>query len=106
MRTRTHLLVYTFLSSLILAGVSPAIGGARGVLGASSEHNSAKTSFTIRDTESDGDNAYGNWAGTSNNRIQTTGGNGSSKTVTGVSVGNHRGCRDVFGFDPCSSFGP
>jgi hypothetical protein len=61
--------------------------------------------LTVQDTKTDGANAYTNWNGSTNNRVQTTGGNGSTAGVTLSSLSNFRACRDQSNWpDNCSSW--
>lgn len=61
--------------------------------------------LTIRDTQADGSNAYANWNSSDRNRVQTSGGNGSTATVTPSVLNNFRACRDRNNLpDNCSSY--
>jgi hypothetical protein len=61
--------------------------------------------LAVKDTLADGRNAYANWNSSSNNRVQTSGGNGSTNDVSLSSLSNFRACRDVSGApDNCSSW--
>ncbi len=68
-------------------------------------YNSGNT-LTVVDSEDDGHAAYANWNGTGSNRIQTTGGSGSSESITVGNLVNYRACIDQGTFNPdnCSGY--
>jgi hypothetical protein len=57
------------------------------------------------DTKADGYNAYANWNNTGGNRVETSGGYGSTNSVKTQSLTSFRACRDVKNdVDNCSSW--
>jgi len=91
-------------ASVLLA--SPAFAGVRSVTGSSTNHNSAGTIFYVSDTAADSDRAYGNWGGTSSNRLENGSGSGTTVSKPVSSVGSHRACVSLnFNPDPCSIWG-
>lgn len=62
------------------------------------------THLAVQDTKTDGRDAYANWNGSSNNRVQTSGGNGSTADVYLTTLTSFRACVDISGApDACSS---
>lgn len=83
---------------------SPASAGTRAIFGSSTSHSG--TTFYVSDTQSDGRSAYGNWGGTSNNRLENSSGSGTTVSRVVSSVGSHRACVNIsFAPDSCGAYG-
>lgn len=91
----------------VVFAVVIAIGGAAPALAivspdGGSTATKSGTTFSVKDSKCDGRAAYGNWGGTSANRLDNKSGcnTTASKTVT---VGSFRACTDIpAGTDSCS----
>ncbi len=93
----------TCIIGLAILGASPALAGTRAITGSSTSHSGRN--FYVADTDADGHSAYGNWGGTSSNRLENNSGSGTTVFKDVGSVGSHRACRNEFGGDPCGSWG-
>jgi hypothetical protein len=92
------------LFSVAALAASPvAMSSVRSVTGSSTTHSGS--TFYVSDTKADGHSAYGNWGGTTNNRLQNNSGSGTTVSRSGLTIGSHRACVDQFGGDPCSIWG-
>ena len=101
-RRSTSVLVGVVMFAALSAGAAQAASVSTT---GSTAWNSGNT-LTVQDTKAEGDAAYANWNGNTHNRVQTTGGNGSTNSVTPGSLSNFRACRDQGTFNPdnCSSW--
>lgn len=95
----------TLGTALLIFAISGGVAQAASVSTEGSRASNSGRTLTVTDTKVDGDNAYANWNSSSNNRVQTTGGYGSTATVTPSSLSNFRACRDQNNWpDNCSSW--
>lgn len=103
MKTRNAARAF-LISGLVVLGAAPAVfAGAIAITGSTTSHSGG--TFFVSDTKADGHSAYGNWGGTSGNRLQNNSGSGTTVSRFVGTVGAHRSCVDQFGPDPCSAYG-
>ncbi len=96
----------TLAMSVVFAAMAGGVAAAAGVPTTGAYASNVGRTLTIKDTLADGDNAYSNWNSSGANRVTTSGGNGSTATVTPSVLNNFRACRDQGSFNPdnCSSY--
>lgn len=91
------------VSAVVTVGASPALAASVSVTGATASNSGNRLS--IHDTKCDGYEAYTNWNGSSNNRLQAVGGCYVLKSITVSPLNNFRACVDKPGGpDTCSSY--
>lgn len=89
---------------LTLLAASPAFAGTRSINGSSTRHSGGL--FYVADTQPDGHSVYGNYRGTSANRLQNSEGYGTELSKNVGTIGSHRACVDIsFAEDPCGAYG-
>ena len=94
-----------FAATLIVVGALGGVAQAASVSTTGSKAWNSGFHLAVQDTKADGASAYTNWNSSSNNRIQTTGGYGSTADVSLTTLQNFRACRDLSANpDNCSSW--
>ena len=93
-------------ASLLTLTVSGGIAQAASVSTTGSTASNSGRTITVKDTKAEGDNAYANWNNSGGNRVTTSGGNGSTASVTPSTLTDFRACRDQGTFNPdnCTSY--
>lgn len=92
-------------ATLIFLALSGGVAQAATVATTGSAAWNSGKKLTVADTQADGNSAYANWNGSTGNRVQTSGGAGTSVSVTPSTLTSFRACRDKSALpDNCSSW--
>lgn len=93
-------------STMLFVALAGGVAQAASVGTAGSVATNNGNTLTVQDTRADGDNAYANWNSSGANRVTTSGGNGSTATVTPSVLNNFRACRDQGSLNPdnCTTY--